>query len=102
MKGAEGSISSSFAVIIDDCGEPKTAKGRVDDGSDESIIFSLVAESAALNGTGNLKRTFPVTLQIELETGSHSEMFTFSRIWTPPRTVLNCVQVHSPSSTSSI
>lgn len=64
-----------------------TAQEPADDGSHESIISSRVAERAVLNGIGKLKIIIPVTLQVALKTGSDAEKFTFSRIWTLPRTI---------------
>lgn len=87
MKATEGPTSSSFTVLIDDCGETMTAKGHADDGSDESIVSSRVAERAVLNGIGKLTRIAPVTLQVALKTGSDAEMFTLSRTWAPLQTV---------------
>lgn len=81
-------ISSSFTVTLCDGNECMAAQGRADDGSDESIVSSTVAEKAVLNGIGKLTKIDPVFLQVALKQGDNAEKFTFSRTWTPPRTVL--------------
>lgn len=53
---------SSFPLTNSDGEETVSAKGRIDDGSDESIVSPKLADSAVLNGTGKLKKIAPVTL----------------------------------------
>lgn len=85
---ARSFCSSSFAVKISDGTESVTASGRADDGSDESIVSPKVAENAVLNGIGKFKKIPPISLQVALKDGDDPQKFTFSRTWTPPRTVL--------------
>lgn len=41
-----------------------------------------------LNGIEKLTKIAPVPLQVALKTGGSTEKFTFSRSWTPPRSIL--------------
>lgn len=64
------------------------ANGRTDDGTDESIVFSKFAERSVLNGIGKMTKIDKVSLQVALKDAYCAQSFTFSRTWTPPRTVL--------------
>lgn len=39
LKAAKGPRSSSFIIVLDDCGVTMTAKWRANDSFDESIVF---------------------------------------------------------------
>lgn len=64
------------------------AIGRPDDGSDESIVSSKLAEKAVLNGIGKMSKIPLVKLQVALKEGEEAKEFSFSRSWTTPRTIL--------------
>lgn len=83
--------SPSFQVNVMDGTESMTANGRTDDGSDESIVSSRFAEKAVLNGIGKMTKIDKVSLQVALKEDETAQSFTFSRRWTPPRTVLRLV-----------
>lgn len=82
------SRTGSVQVELQDGSETVNARGRADDGSDESIVSSRIAEQAVLNGVGKMAKITPITLQVALKSGANAETFTFSRSWTPPRLVL--------------
>lgn len=63
-------------------------KRRAEDGSNDLIVSSQIAELAVLNGIGRVSKIQPVWLQVAIIIGADDEAFTFSRTWTLPRTVL--------------
>lgn len=71
-----------------DGAESEKVKNLADDGADESTVSPRIAESTVLNVIGKMKKISPAILQIALKDSSEAEQFTFSRIWTAPRTVL--------------
>lgn len=85
----EASLSSSFTVTFTDGDNTLTAEGRSYDGSDESITSAQVAENSFHNGIAKIKEIAPVSLQVVLKKCSDAEASTFSRSWTPPRTILH-------------
>lgn len=65
-----------------------TARGRADDGSDETIVSSSFVERAVLNGIVKMMKVEKVVFQVALKDGDATQSFSFSRTWTPPRTIL--------------
>lgn len=61
---------------------------RCDDGSDESIASTKMAQDAVLKGIGRMSSITPVRIQVALRDSSEAASFTFSRVWTVPRLVL--------------
>lgn len=68
--------------------EHLSVNGRADDGSDESIFSAQIAVRPDFNGVGKIGKVKPITLLVALKTDTGTQSFTFSRTWTPPRTVL--------------
>lgn len=75
-------------MTVSDGNELMISKGLTDDGSDESIVSPKFAERVVLNGIGKMTKIDSVKLQVALNNSSEAQSFTFSRTWTPPRTVL--------------
>lgn len=89
LRSSPISISTaSFPITLEDGAESITATGRTDDGSDESIASPKLAECAVLDGIVKRSKIEEVTLQVALKEGDSAQLFTFSRSWTPPRTIL--------------
>lgn len=86
--GDPTSTSASLTVTFHDGDESLSVTGRADDGSDESIVSAEAVERAVLNGVGKIRKIKPVTLQVALKSETKAQSFTFSRTWTPPRTIL--------------
>lgn len=63
--------------MFHDGDEFMTAKKRTEDRSDESIVFSRVAESAVLSGFGKMAETVPMTVQVVLKAGMDAQCFSF-------------------------
>ncbi len=62
---------------------------RCDDGSDDTVICSTVAEAAALKGIGRIRAIKPVFLKVALQKkGQHCDL-TFSRTLEVPSTTLH-------------
>lgn len=80
--------SSTFDVTFSDDNEGYAAEGREDDGADETIISSRIAQYAVLNVIGKMIKLPPITLQVALKYSSDGARFSFSRTWTALRTVL--------------
>lgn len=68
--------SSSFNVVSMGNKESYAANGRADDGEDESIVSSLIAEHAVLNGIGRMKKVVSVKLQVALRDCNEAQTFT--------------------------
>lgn len=61
---------------------------RTDDGSDKFIVSPKFSERSVLNGIVKMTKINKLTLQVALNSTSEAQCITFSRTWTPPRTVL--------------
>lgn len=68
--------------------ESVSANGPTDDGSNESIVSSKLAESALLNGIGKLIKAQPVFLQVTFKRGDEAKEFIFFSTRTSLRTTL--------------
>jgi len=66
-----------------------TITGQCDDGSDDSLASPDVANNAVLNGIGSFKKIQPVKFEVALTRDKQPQEFTFSKVWTVPRTVLH-------------
>lgn len=66
-------------MIFCDETERMDAKRRSDDGSDEQIISSRVAESMVMNGIENIAKIDPDILLLDLKEGAEEEKLTFQR-----------------------
>lgn len=75
-------------IRIEDGDEILDTVGRIDDGSDESIVSPHLAEKAVLNGIGKMAKIKPLSLQVALKEADDAQSFTFSGTGTPPRIVL--------------
>lgn len=78
----------SCPVLVSDGMASISATGRCDDGSDDSLASPTLAERAAIQGIGKIRKVNPVHIQVALKSGDDAQSFTFSRTWTIPRTVL--------------
>lgn len=76
-------------VTVQDGNASIQSIGRCDDGSDDSIASPKLAKQAVAEGIGRMRKIAPVNLQVALRKTEHAETFSFSRIWTVPRTVLH-------------
>lgn len=77
-------------MTISDCNVSLDTTGRCDDGSDENIASSELAESAAIKGIGKIEAIDTVHLEVALtkkDTTKHP--YSFSRAWSVPVTVLH-------------
>lgn len=81
--------SPSCEVTIAESDKTLAATGRCDDGSDDSIVSPELAERAVLAGIGTLKAIPTVRLQVALKAEAEAQVFSFSRRWTCPRTILH-------------
>ena len=88
-KDAPDLDTPSCKVTVSDGAVSLSTIGRCDDGSDDSLVSRKVAEAAVLQGIGRMKAIEPVTLSVALKAGETAQRFSFSRSWTPPRTVLH-------------
>ena len=61
--------------------------GRCDDGSDESIVSSILAEKAVLKGIGRLRKVKPIQVRVAIKTGDKAQLFTATRRWEVPRLI---------------
>lgn len=59
--------TSSIVVTFVDNKESQSSTGRADDGANESVILSKIAEHAVLNSIGKMKKNDAVSLQIALK-----------------------------------
>ena len=80
--------SPSCPVVLSDGIASKNATGRCDDGSDDRIASSSIAQEAVLKGIGLLEAIHPITIQVELTSSDQAEAFKFSRVWKVPRLVM--------------
>ena len=80
--------SAALPLFVSDGIAKMDAIGRADDGSDDTLVSPKLSEAAALQGIGKLSAISPVLLQVALKQGEEPQKFSFSRIWTAPRTVL--------------
>ncbi len=65
------------------------ATGRCDDGSDDTIVSSKIAEQAAMDGIGKISRITPVKIQVDLSAGGEAQELSFYTTWTCPRIFLH-------------
>lgn len=66
---------------------------RSDDGSDKYIVSEKLAEGAVLTGIGRMANIDQVAIQVARKYGDAAQSFTFSRVWTLPRTILKLCPV---------
>lgn len=85
---SHSATTSSYPVTVTDGAESKTANGRLDDGSDESLVSPKFSKRAVLNGFGKMTKIDKVTLHVALKNTTEAQSFTFSRTWIPPKTVV--------------
>lgn len=69
----------AFDMTFIDCAEFDVFRGRADNGADDSIFFSWIAEKAVLVDIVYLKNIKPVTMQVALKEGLHAQIFKFCR-----------------------
>lgn len=62
--------------------------GRCDDGSDDSIATSKLAQQAVLKGIARLEAIDPVSIQVALTSTDKPESLTFPRVSKVPRLIL--------------
>lgn len=79
---------SSFEVASMNNKESYTANRRADDGADESVVPSGIAEHAVFNGIGRMRKIVRARLQVALKDCNEAQILTWARIWTAPRIVL--------------
>lgn len=65
-----------------------TAGGRFYDNSDESVVLVKLIKDTVLKSIEKIKRISSILLQVAVKDDEDAQSFTFSRIWTPPRTTL--------------
>lgn len=80
--------SPSCPIVVSDGLATLRGHGRCDDGSDESISSPQLAQKAVVKGIGKMAAISPVTIQVALKESDTPASFTFSRLWTVPRLVL--------------
>lgn len=80
--------SPSCSVVINDGLASITAVAQCDDGSDDSIASSRVAEEAVVKGVGRIHSTTPITVQVVSRNDEATAFFRFYRSWTAPRITL--------------
>lgn len=69
-----------FVVKISNGKKYLTARGRTDDGSDESVVSPKLAKRAVLDGFGRFQRIKPISLQVALKNDGDSQKFTFYKL----------------------
>lgn len=82
-------MQPSCAITVSDGIASLPGSGRCNDGSNESIVSPKLSKRATLRGVGKIIATLPVKLNVALKTGQDPQSFSFSRSWTPPKTVLH-------------
>lgn len=78
----------SCQITVSDGLVSHTARGRCDDGSDDSIVSPRLAQAAVVKGIGRMSAIPPVHLRVALQESEKTAKFSFSRKWTVPRLVL--------------
>lgn len=79
----------SCSITVSDGISSQETTGRCDDGSDESIVSSRLAEKAVVQGIGRMTAIKTIKLRVALKNGEDEHSFSFSRSWTCPRTVMH-------------
>lgn len=82
------STGASENVEVKEGNESIHAQGCADDGSNDLIVSSHIAEKAVLNGVGKLSIISPVAPQVALKSGTATESAKRFRAWTSHRLVL--------------
>ena len=88
---ASQSASVHDADMVTLCDERTeiNAKGRCDDGADDSIVSRSLAEKSVLKGIGSIQPIPPIEMKMPIkDDNGESISFTTNRIWKVPRTIL--------------
>lgn len=75
-------------ITLKDDNASMHCSGRCDDGSDESIVSTTLAEAAVLKGIGRLRSVKPVKVRVAIKSGDEAQQFTANRRWEVPRLLL--------------
>ena len=63
-------------------------RGQCDDGSDDSLVSSKIANAVVIKSIRFIKSIKKVELSVALKKGDTAHVFSFSRVWHVPRTIL--------------